>query len=163
MLVEEGKQYVTRRGEVVGPMVPVTFGRWRGWGCGSYIYETNGTHGDEADADNGMIPNIPENDIVAAVVPAPGSAGQNGAHTDGVKWTVMGEDLVVHADGPWTYSIATVYQPKYARLIAAAPQVLEALREALPTLEERAAMYGVESDALRLARTAIAAATGEAV
>ena len=163
MRIEEGKQYVTRSGEVVGPMEPTRFGEWRGWDGGRLLFEMDGRHGDESDTENHFVPNEPENDIVAVVVPAPGSAGQNGAHTDGVKWAIMGKDLVVHADGPWTFSIATVHQPKYARLIAAAPQMIEALKVVQTGLEERAEMYGMESEALRLVRAAIAAATGEAV
>lgn len=90
MQIEEGAKYVTRSGEVVGPMVPAQFGRWRGWDGGRLMFELDGRHGDEDDAENHFIPNEPANDIVAVVselpaaTPAPGYAGHGGAHTPGL-------------------------------------------------------------------------------
>lgn len=49
-----------------------------------------------------------------------------------------------------------------APLIAAAPDLLSALQACLPTLEERAAEFGVESEPLKLVRAAIAKAAGGA-
>lgn len=86
---------------------------------------------------------------------APGSAGQNVAHTEGVHWALMSKDLVVHAEGPWTTSIATVHRPEYARLIAAAPDLLEACRTVL--------CCDIDPQNSAAIRAAIAKATGEGV
>lgn len=99
---------------------------------------------------------------------APGSAGQNG----GLGWVVV-DKLCVGGLGPCVddasgNQVACIgpyveYGASKARLIAAAPQMLEALRMALPTFEERAAYFGIEGGPLIAIRAAIAAATGEAV
>lgn len=100
---------------------------------------------------------------------APGSAGQNG----GLGWVVV-DKLCVGGLGPCVddangNQVACIgpyveYGASKARLIAAAPDLLEALvRHALPAFEERAAAYGMESEALRAIGAAIAKATGEGV
>lgn len=96
----------------------------------------------------------------------PGSAGQNG----GLGWVVV-DKLCVGGLGPCVddangNQVACIgpyveYGASKARLFAAAPQMIEALKVVQTGLEERAEMYGMESDALRLVRAAIAAATGE--
>lgn len=50
----------------------------------------------------------------------------------------------------------------YGKLFEASPDLLSALQACLPTLEERAAEFGVESEPLKLVRAAIAKATGGA-
>lgn len=72
---------------------------------------------------------------------APGSAGQNVAHT-------LAEEL-------------NAANRKRLIMEAAAPQMLEVLKVVQTGLEDRAEMYGVESYALRLVRAGIEAATGE--
>lgn len=121
--------------------------------------------------------------MTATTNTAPGSAGQNGAHTPG-PWVVdeyaiperSGSALYIRSDERhWAICVAhetagctaawrdvsAAEARANARLIAAAPQMLEALREALPTFEERAAYFGIESGPLIAIRAAIAAATGE--
>lgn len=73
---------------------------------------------------------------------APGSAGQNGAQ----NWA---EDLIAKNNAR-------------LRLEAAAPDLLEALREALDIIEEHEPENGPIADTAFL-RTAIAKATGEGV
>lgn len=167
MRIEEGKQYLTRSGALVGPMEPTQFGEWRGWDGGAFIYELDGRHGDETDSVYGIIPNIPENDIISL---APGSAGQNVAHTPGPWHVVVQADerpkyWIVTDPDTWVHRLAFV--PDYdglpnlanARLIAAAPQMLEALRVGLRAIRSSEGRYDVSAEFIL--EEAIAAATGE--
>jgi hypothetical protein len=98
---------------------------------------------------------------------APGSAGQNGAHTPGpweykVQPDEHGPEDVVMADGLYIASCHFVPGGRVesnARLIAAAPQMLEALREADRRLHDDG--YTVTDPVTVAVRAAIAAATGE--
>ena len=83
---------------------------------------------------------------------APGSAGQNGAHTPGLRAkrmdeiTALADDLIEH-------------NRKRLLMEAAAPQMLEALRAVL----EDGRYFVLRHETKGAIRTAIAAATGEAV
>lgn len=196
MQIEEGKFYRTRDGRRVVPMS--VWGDCTNHADGGALYHCPDFDNDEywqangINAEPGCNP-TPALDLVALLSPtnnAPGSAGQNWAHTPG-PWRVCGgytpaycsihsesgyivfgmADRSVHSEGAPRRPINAPdmeTQRANARLIAAAPEVVEHAARVMALLAEHGPsivphLLDTDDNAGQRLRTALRKATGEGV